>query len=241
MTASSFLPLLAFVLLVALERHAPKHGDPPKRADHLLNLAGLAVQGVLIPAAGYFIAHQVLTPLWPDLAGRLRIGWWGAFALNIVVVDLLYYAQHRLFHAVGPLWQLHKCHHASPRVNVWATSRNTLMTNFLFVYLLINPMLGFMCDTPEGFFVGAALTASLDLWRHSNLPERYSPAWLGLLLVTPLHHHLHHGTAGHCVNYGANFIVWDRIFGTAREPQGYPDRYGVSDAPSPWRQFLFPW
>jgi sterol desaturase/sphingolipid hydroxylase (fatty acid hydroxylase superfamily) len=240
-TAGWYLPAIAFVALALLERVEPTHGEAPQRADHLLNLAGLTVQGMVIPLAGYGIAQYVLAPLSPDWSGSLKLGWWGAFLLNVVVVDFLYYLQHRAFHAIDPLWRLHKCHHASPRVNVWATSRNTLVTNFLFVYLLVNPVLGFMCDAPEGFFFGAALTASLDLWRHAHLPERSSPAWLGALMITPLHHHQHHSTEGHRVNYGANLIIWDRIFGTARDPREYPARYGVRDAPSPWRQFLFPW
>lgn len=241
MTAGWYLPLIAFVTLAVLERDSPRHAVAGSRADHLLNLAGLAIQGLAIPGAGYLIATRVLAVQWPDLAGRAQFGWWGAFALNFVFVDLLYYAQHRLFHRVGVLWALHQCHHASPVVSVWAASRNSLFINFLFVYLLVNPMLGFLCDCPEGFFFGAALTASLDLWRHSRLPRRCTPAWLGRMLVTPAHHHLHHEPEGQRTNFGANFILWDRLFGTYREPDNYPANYGTPNAPGPWRQFLFPW
>lgn len=241
MTAGWFLPLIAFVTLALLERRSARPEPAGLPADHLLNLVGLAVQGVVIPAAGYLIATRGLAVHWPDLAGSLRIGCVGAFALNFVFVDLLYYLQHRLFHRVGVLWALHQCHHASPAVNVWATSRNSLLINFLFVYLLLNPVLGFLCDCPEGFFLAAALTASLDLWRHSRLPGRCTPGWLGRALVTPAHHHLHHSFDGQRVNFGANLILWDRLFGTAAEPNGYPTRYGTANAPGPWRQLLFPW
>lgn len=241
MNAGWYLPLIVFVTLAVLERETPRPAIVASRADHFLNLAGLALQGIAIPAAGYLIATRVLAVEWPDLAGRFHIGLWGAFALNFVLVDLLYYAEHRFFHRVSALWALHQCHHASPSVSVWATSRNSLFINFLFVYLLLNPVLGFLCDRPEGFFFGAALTASLDLWRHSRLPERFAPAWLGRVLVTPVHHHLHHSPDGQRVNFGANLMLWDRLFGTDREPEGYPARYGTPKAPGPWRQFLFPW
>jgi sterol desaturase/sphingolipid hydroxylase (fatty acid hydroxylase superfamily) len=59
--------------------------------------------------------------------------------------------------------------------------------------------------------------------------------------VTPAHHHLHHSFDGQRVNFGANLMLWDRLFGTACEPHGYPTRYGTANAPRPWRQFLFPW
>jgi sterol desaturase/sphingolipid hydroxylase (fatty acid hydroxylase superfamily) len=235
-----YLPLIAFVLLAALEYRSRGAGPARySRADHALNLAGLVVQGVLVPLAGYLIATRLLAVHFAGLAGVLPLGWFGAFLLNFVFVDFLYYWQHRLFHRVPFLWALHRCHHASPTLDVWATSRNALAINFLFVYLLLNPLLGFLCDAPDGFFVAAGLTAALDLWRHSRIAA--FPA-LGRVLVTPWLHHLHHSAdAGQGANYGANLILWDRCFGTAREAAGYPQRYGSSGAPAAWRQFLFPW
>src|SRR5262249_55497446 len=243
MTAGWFLPLIVFVSLVLLQRAlSPARSAPAyARADRWLNLCGLAIQGVLVPGAGYWVATSVLAVRWPEAAGSLRIGWLGAFALHFVVVDFLYYWEHRLFHGVNALWALHQCHHASPGLDVWATSRNSLVVNFLFVYMLLNPLLGFVCDRPDGFFVAAALTASLDLWRHSRLPESFSPAFLGRVLITPAHHHAHHSPEGQSANFGANLVLWDRLFGTGREPRGYPAAYGTPGTPGPWRQFFFPW
>src|SRR5436190_12389102 len=169
MTLGWLLPFLALVILAALERLSRPDRTPGAyaRADHLLNLAGLLIQGAMVPVCGYLIATRMLAVHWPDAAGTVRIGWVGAFALNFVAVDGLYYWQHRLFHRVPMLWALHRCHHASPALSVWATSRNSLLVNFLFVYMLVNPLLGFLCDRPDGFFAAAALTAALDLWRHS--------------------------------------------------------------------------
>jgi sterol desaturase/sphingolipid hydroxylase (fatty acid hydroxylase superfamily) len=242
-TAGWLLPLIAFASLVVLERvlQPARAESPYARADHLLNFAGLLVQGAAVPVAGYLIATRLLAAHWPGLAGTLHIGWLGAFALNFVAVDFLYYWQHRLFHRVPVLWALHQCHHASPVVSVWATSRNSLAVNFLFVYMLVNPLLGFLCDRPDGFFAAAAVTASLDLWRHSRLPEKFSPVWLGRVLITPSHHHAHHSPDGQAANFGANLILWDRLCGTARESHGYPAAYGTCGVPGSWRQFLFPW
>lgn len=233
-----YLPLIAFVVLAVAERRGAPMPARYSPADHALNLAGLLVQGVAVPLAGYLIATRLLAQGFPQLAGVLPLGWLGAFLLNFIVVDFFYYWQHRLFHRVPLLWALHQCHHASPTLNVWATSRNALAINFLFVYLLLNPVLGFLCDAPAGFFAAAGLTAALDVWRHSRVP---APSWLGRVLVTPWQHHLHHSPAGHRANYGANLMLWDRLFGTAREAHGYPARYGVDRAPAAWRQFLFPW
>jgi sterol desaturase/sphingolipid hydroxylase (fatty acid hydroxylase superfamily) len=232
------LPPIAFVALVGLERGRARAATRCTRSDHALNLIGLAIQGAAIPFVGYTIATRVLSVQWPDLAGSLAIGWWGAFALNFVFVDFLYYWQHRLLHGVPFLWAMHQCHHASPAVNVWATARNSLPINFIFVYLLVNPALGFLCDAPSGFFTAAAVTAALDLWRHARVPV--APG-VGRVLVTPWHHHLHHNPDGATANYGANLILWDRLFGTLRETRSYPETYGTPGAPAAWRQFLFPW
>jgi sterol desaturase/sphingolipid hydroxylase (fatty acid hydroxylase superfamily) len=239
--ASWLLPLMAFACLAILEhatRTAPSAYEP---ADHALNLAGLAIQGIAVPVAGYWIATHVLAVHWPEAAGSLPLGWAGAFALNFVLVDFLYYWQHRAFHAVPALWALHQCHHASPTLSVWATSRNSLAVNLVFVYILVNPVLGFLCDSPEGFFAAAAVTACLDLWRHSRWPARLSPRFLGLVLVTPAHHHAHHALEGRAVNFGANLVLWDRLLGTFEDARGYPSAYGARGAPGSLRQFLFPW
>lgn len=234
-----YLPLIAFVVLAGLEhRRAGSRNAEYAFSDHALNLAGLTVQGLIIPLTGYLIATRLLAAKLPELAGTLPLGWIGAFALNFIFVDFLYYWEHRLFHRLPLLWALHKCHHASPTLSVWATSRNALAINFLFVYLLVNPLLGFLCDAPAGYFAAAGVTAALDLWRHSRVVV--APA-LGRVLVTPLQHHWHHSPEGHSANYGANLMLWDRLFGTAWNARGYPVRYGTADTPNAWRQFLFPW
>jgi len=55
-TTGWYLPLLAFVILAVLECGSARRVPAGSLADHLLNLAGLAVQGIAIPAAGYLIA-----------------------------------------------------------------------------------------------------------------------------------------------------------------------------------------
>jgi len=241
-----WLPAAAFALLLLGERRAG-HTSPHARygaADWVLNLTGLFMQGVVVPLAAIWISVSLLPEIFPGARASLKLGSLGSFLLNFVVVDFLYYWQHRWFHRWRPLWQLHLCHHASPALDVWASSRNSLPVNFLFVYLLLSPLLGYLCDTPEAFFFGAALTASLDLWRHSRLPagrEGMLARAVGWLLVTPCNHHLHHTPADAQSNFGANLMLWDRLFGTARDATALPQCYGIENAPGALRQLLFPW
>ncbi|MBL8551699.1 MAG: sterol desaturase family protein [Hyphomonadaceae bacterium] len=241
----AFLPIAAFGIVWALERVAPAAPGPAHdRWDWTLNLVGLAVQGAGVPLLGLWLTRDVLAPALPQLAGALAIGFWGAFALNFIAIDLLYYLQHRAWHK-GPLWRLHIAHHAGARVDVWATSRNTSWASFLFVYFLINPWAALLCDSPEGFYLGASATAALDLWRHGRIDYRRlgldgAMRALAAVLIVPAAHFRHHDAAKPNANFGANLSIWDRLFGTYEVPVAAPASSAALDAPSPLRQLLWP-
>jgi sterol desaturase/sphingolipid hydroxylase (fatty acid hydroxylase superfamily) len=235
------VPLCVFLLLLVCEKKFParEQSENFSTADSLMNWIGFAMQGLVVPVIGYFISASILPAMLPDAAGTLRIGFAGAFLLNFVIVDFLYYVQHRAFHEVPWLWKLHSTHHYSPIVNVWATSRNALVTNLLFVYMLVNPILGFLCDSPLGFFSAAMLTAALDLVRHANVEIKMP--WLRGIVVTPQDHHRHHDAGRPSANYGANFLIWDLLFGTGEIVDSMPAAQPFTDRPSHATQLLFPW
>ena len=242
-----FIPVLTFVILLAGETLLPRQVSDSRHSgwDWVIHLSGFLIQGAVIPLFGYFIATQL--PYWiPQGAGVLPLGWWGAFLLNFVFVDFLYYWQHRGFHQVPLLWKLHLCHHTARRVDVWVTSRNALVFHFLFVYFLLNPILGYLVTRPEGFFAVAMVTASLDIFRHANIGGSRLPGlrhlgpWLGQVFVLPAAHHRHHSATHFEGNYGANLILWDRLFHTFLSEDEYPTMYGVRQAPSLREQWLCP-
>jgi sterol desaturase/sphingolipid hydroxylase (fatty acid hydroxylase superfamily) len=241
MTGWSLLPLFSFLLLLGLEQQAPaRHQERAfTTRDWLLNLSGFAMQGLVIPLLGYYLATHLFPAWWPGLKGSLPLGFWGAFWLNFVGIDFLYYWQHRAFHQNPWLWKLHATHHHSPVVNVWATSRNALVTHFLFVYMLVNPVLGYLCNSSEGFFAGAMLTAALDLFRHANI--RLNIPVLDGLVMLPQDHHHHHDAERPDTHYGANFLIWDRLFGTIGLTHADSRHEAPSNPPSFRTQLLFPW
>lgn len=248
MSVLIFIPMLTFFLLLAGERFAGRRTNLPAHGgwDWVIQLSGFVIQGAITPFLGYVIATWILPAWFPQAAGILPLGWWGAFLLNFVFVDFLYYWQHRWLHRVPVFWRMHRCHHSAKRLDVWVTSRNTLLLHFLFVYFLFNPVLGYLVSHPEAFFAGAMLTASLDLFRHANIDYSRLPGakpmsdWLGLIFVLPGAHHLHHGAENHEGNYGANLIIWDRLFGTCLDRQDYPVSYGLAHAPPLAQQWLNP-
>lgn len=206
----------------------------------MLNGSGLAIQGVLVPIASIGVGH--LLGLWLGPPGAGLKGPTAAFVMSFVVLDLLYYVQHRWFHRAG--WILHRTHHGARRLGAWVCARNSLFAHPLFVYFIPSAFLALFCEDKAAFFAGAMLTASLDMWRHSAI--RW-PGWmtplnraLGWILITPVAHHWHHKEGAPRCNFGANFSIWDRLFGTYLAPGQYPERYGIEINQGTLQQLLAP-
>lgn len=233
----SFATLLIFTLCGAARRARLR---AKSRADWFLDLANLSIQGTLIPLLQVSVATALLPWLVPSLHGRLPLGFWGGLAVELLVVDYLYYWNHRLLHSRA-LWPIHLIHHSVTEMDVFATSRNTLWSSFLIVYLYLHALLLFLLDDPSGVLLGAALTASLDLWKHSEL---HPPAWLGRLLgfalILPVEHAWHHAAAAPAGNYGANFKLWDRLHGTWLPRAEGPAALGLDPGLGVWRRLLWP-
>lgn len=143
--------------------------------------------------------------------------------LNFVAVDYLYYWNHRLLH--GPLWRWHAAHHTPRSMDVLITSRNTLWTPALIVYVWANALFLYLLADSRPYLAAVAVSSLLDVWRHSGLP---SPGGiLGRVLITPGDHAWHHSSRRHDKNFGANLKAWDRLHDTLHEPGRLPDSFGV--------------
>ncbi len=160
-----------------------------------------------------------------------------AFAATILALDLAVYLQHRVMHAIGPLWRLHRVHHADVDVDV-TTALRFHPLEILFslawkggaVVLLGAPALAVLAFE-------ALLNASA-MFNHANarLPGGLDRT-LRLVLVTPAMHRRHHGEdrADSDSNFGFFLSVWDRLFATYRaDPPA--SRIGQSAFRSPAEQ-----
>lgn len=237
---------VAFWILAAATL-LPKEGRSQalsrSRGDWWVDMTGLIAQGIVVPALQATLVFALLNAVWPEARAALPMPFWGAFALNFIGIDYLYYWNHRLLH-VPAAWPLHVVHHTTRSLDVLATSRNTLWTPLVIVYLWFNGFFVFLLADPSGFLLAAALTAALDLWRHTRFTPKGGTRLhrlLGSVLITPHEHGWHHSADVYNVNFGANLSLWDRLHGTYHSPDAYPDRLGADFPMSLSKRLLFPW
>jgi sterol desaturase/sphingolipid hydroxylase (fatty acid hydroxylase superfamily) len=209
-----------------------------KSYEHwVLDLVNLPIQGILIPLLQTIVFYQLFSLLAPDLKGSLSLTPVLAFLLNFIFIDYLYYWNHRLLHKKG-WWQMHKVHHSIECMDVLGTSRNTLWTSFLIIYVWMNSIFIFILKDPSFYILAASLGAALDLWKHSSFK---GPFFLSdrLFIASSIDHHWHHSNSPH-FNFGANLNLWDKLHGTYKKEVSFPDKLGIKLDQGLLKSLLFP-
>jgi sterol desaturase/sphingolipid hydroxylase (fatty acid hydroxylase superfamily) len=166
--------------------------------------------------------------------------------VSFVLADLAFYAHHRLMHRVPFLWAFHKVHHSGTelypltayrghpvQVMIGATAA-VLTSSFaagLFLELGGSGVTSLRFLGASAFFGLAFLFGAI--YRHSRVWVMF-PGALRKVVHSPAHHQIHHSAdpADFNANYSGFLLIWDRMFGTYREPAGRPapTRFGIDDA-----------
>ncbi|QMS91989.1 sterol desaturase family protein [Nostoc edaphicum CCNP1411] len=234
---SSFIGLVGWTINNQIGRTQLK---VKSREDWVIDATGLTIQGILIPLLQATLVYWLYQYLLPTQQGDVKISLIPAFIVSFVVVDYLYYWNHRLLHTKF-LWKVHQVHHTVTQMDVLGTSRNTLWTSLLIVYLWIHTLLLYLLTDPTGYLLGVSLTSALDLWRHSSL---IIPAntrlyqFLSSWLILPQDHAWHHCRENY--NYGANLKLWDKLHGTYYESKKLPSIIGIPSSLNLFQKLLFP-
>ncbi|MDZ7957675.1 MAG: sterol desaturase family protein [Aulosira sp. DedQUE10] len=212
------------------------------REDWLLDGVGLTIQGILIPLLQATLVYGLYHHLLPNQQGCLKLSPILTFIISFVLVDYLYYWNHRLLHSKF-LWQVHQVHHTVTQMDVLGTSRNTLWTSLLIIYLWIHTLFLYLLTDPTAYLLGVSLTSALDLWRHSRLIisenswlYRFVFSWL----ILPQDHAWHHCSEVFNCNYGANFKIWDKLHGTYYQSKELPSAIGISTSLTLSQKLFFP-
>ena len=248
MTPPNLAILLTFWLLFSaslLYAKGWQHLRQKSKTDWALDLCGLCIQGILIPALQIGLLYQGLRYLIPQSENAIALSPIASFLLCTVLVDYGYYWNHRWLHARG--WPIHFVHHTVTQLDILGTSRNSLWSSFFILYLWAHALILYLLKDPSGYLWGISLTAMLDLWRHSSLspnPGKQFHRLLSPWLILPQDHAWHHAqqaqlqTAG--CNFGANLKIWDRLHGTAKDISFPPKKLGIRTTLSLWQRLLYP-
>jgi len=155
-----------------------------------------------------------------------------AVVVCVILLDLVIYLQHVLFHAVPALWRVHRMHHADLAFDV------TTGVRFHPVEILLSMLIKLAVVAALGapalaVLIFEVLLNATSMFNHGNvrLAERVDRI-LRFIVVTPDMHRVHHSADAPETNsnFGFNLPWWDRMFGTYRpQPQAGHDaiRIGI--------------
>lgn len=233
-----FIFWLLLIITVCLPKGWQQISKKPL-TDWLLDLCGLAIQGLFIPALQIGLLYQSLQLLGPSWENSFEISAPFSFLLSFVLVDYAYYWNHRWLHSFA--WPWHRVHHTLTQLDVLGSSRNSLWSSFLILYLWVHTLMLYLLKDPSGYLWGISLTAMLDLWRHSLLappPTGRLYALLSPWLILPQDHALHH--ARHHSNFGANLKLWDILHRTHQPSKHLPKQLGLKTSLTFWQKLLYP-
>jgi len=181
-------------------------------------------EGIRFVMRGAFLAAYVgLTYLVP---WRLEVSLLSGGAC-FVLVDLRHYLWHRLWHRWRCGWAFHSVHHSGGTF-AWPLA-GRLPWPLRFVDDLVPLPLVLLGFDPLLISFCLAVSFVLQFLSHAANVGTLGP--LDLVFNTPANHRVHHHLDGDGQqhNFGATFIVWDRLFGTYRRGDGARVPIGVKD------------
>lgn len=215
---SFFLGIL--VVMAAWEAIAPRRRREIPRLLRWTNNIGIVVINTIVVRLTFPIVAVGLALLAKEhgwgLFNMFEIPVWFTFWASLLILDLVIYLQHVLFHAVPLLWRLHRMHHADLEFDV------TTGLRFHPMEILLSMAIKFVVVASLGPPAVAVLIFEIllnvtSMFNHSNV---HIP--LGLdrdlrwIVVTPDMHRVHHSIHPNETNsnFGFNLPWWDRLLGT---------------------------
>lgn len=141
---------------------------------------------------------------------------WVEVTVAILMLDLVVYGQHVLFHKVPFLWRVHRVHHSDVECDV------TTGVRFHPIEIIISMFIKIVAITelgasPSAVLIFEVLLNATAMFNHSNvrIPSRVDRL-LRWVVVTPDMHRVHHSVIAQETdrNFGFNVPWWDRLFTT---------------------------
>jgi sterol desaturase/sphingolipid hydroxylase (fatty acid hydroxylase superfamily) len=139
--------------------------------------------------------------------------------IAIVLLDVLIYMQHVLFHLFPWLWRVHRVHHTD--LDFDATTAIRFHPVEIILSMLIKMLRVILIGPPViAVIIYEIILNGVAVFNHSNVDIPVGiDALLRRIIVTPDMHRVHHSVirAETDSNFGNFLSCWDRFFNTYRE------------------------
>lgn len=193
--------------------------------DTFKNKTRHAARNIGLIALNAVIVNLVMMPLvvfstnttW-GVFGAVSVDWWIELALTIVLIDMLTYVMHVLFHKNSFLWLFHRMHHSDPEMDVTTGARFHIGEHIISICVRCGLYAVFAIKI-EYLLLYETLFLANVLFHHANISigEPLDKLYR-IVLTSPNMHKVHHSDIKIETdsNYTSLFSLWDRIFGTYR-------------------------
>jgi sterol desaturase/sphingolipid hydroxylase (fatty acid hydroxylase superfamily) len=229
---ATFILLLCFVILTALESHAPKRKLSKKglQLSYRTNISLLIFNSTVLS----LVSASPLLMLAEYYSGPGLLSYFSnpvsrAF-LSFLLLDLLLYVWHKASHSFDVLWMFHKVHHNDSCLNASTAFRIHILELFIITVLKAAYIVTLGLDRAT-VLINEAIITFFVMFHHTNISFK-GEILLGRVLIVPYLHRAHHSIQRneHDNNYGAVLSLWDRLFGTLAELE--PAKIGIKgDSP----------
>lgn len=207
---------------------------PIERTSVRARLTGIFY--LVVGSVGGILVYDLLGYLWSLLGVKplLTVPTWtgiAGIAISLLVFDFFAYWQHRALHRFA--WPVHAVHHSAEELCAATNYAHFLESAVRFVVLVV-PLSLVKFELAAVPYALLALRSALAFYIHSPTNAHLGP--LRWIFVDNRFHRVHHSVEQQHFdkNFGILFSFWDRMFGTAYEPE--PDCWpavGIAGTPSP--------
>ncbi|MBT5157016.1 MAG: sterol desaturase family protein [Rhodobiaceae bacterium] len=228
------------ILFLALERLRPRRRQQVSARHFISNLAfgvlnavilRFALPGGLVLLAIWFLTAYPMV----GLMGWLNLPPFVEFIACLVLLDLVLYWQHRLFHQIDFFWKFHSAHHGDRNLNVSSGVR--FHPGEALVSLAVKAVAIMALGVPvAAIILFEVLLNAASLFNHANWSLGRLDAYLQKLIVTPDMHRLHHSRleTESRKNFGFFLSGWDTLFNSYKAHPDSPHSdiaLGLDDMP----------
>lgn len=216
-------PFMFFFVLIEYLISKYQHKEYYEKKETIGSiLVGLG--NVTIGAGIKLALFYLLIWLYNIIPWRMELNWW-TFIPCYIIFDFCSYWAHRISHQQRFWWATHVAHHSGEHYNLTVSFRLSWVQYIKLIFFVPVSLIGFH---PIIVFVTNQIAVLFQFWVHTEYIRKLHPV-IEYIFATPSNHRVHHGSQDKYINknYGATFIIWDRMFGTY-QPEEEQVIYGIT-------------